>query len=372
MNTIGLVTAAQAQVSQAIPVLPQPVTASANGEFSLPQTALAGRVQSAKNVEHDKLHESDNSAQLQLLMGVLLNEPAPSAVPLRDPAREKAAAPLLQALAQVPVPLRSQPLRAHPDAGNMPHGHAGTATPEPRALPPELQAALATLTVSAPQESGTPVQLAKQLMQSVQDPRAIAPQAPERADARRELAIPAASRIHAADPDRREKLAATPVLANTTFIERRTTQEVAPANAAVAVGVDARAADFGEKLSSILKESIHFQIGQQQQTSTIRLDPPSLGKLDIAIQLDAGKLIVHINASQADVCHALQQLSDNLRTQLTQQNFVQVDVQVSADGQSQQQREGQEHRQQPQIISAKELNGGPDVQEHNDSVLIKV
>lgn len=141
-----------------------------------------------------------------------------------------------------------------------------------------------------------------------------------------------------------------------------------------AISIDTRAAQWGEALVHILKENIHFQLGQQQQISTIRLDPPSLGKLEIAIQLDAGKLTVHIGASQADVCRTLQQCGDALRTQLTQQNFVQVEVQVSADGQSQSQSRQQRDDQQTaeQIISAVEL----DVEEVGltscDSVLIKV
>ena len=140
------------------------------------------------------------------------------------------------------------------------------------------------------------------------------------------------------------------------------------------IGVDTRAAQWGEALVHILKENIQFQLGQQQQISTIRLDPPSLGKLEIAIQLDAGKLTVHIGASQADVCRTLQQCSDALRTQLTQQNFMQVEVQVSADGQShshsRQQRDNRENAEQ--IISAVELDVDEMGLTARDSVLIKV
>lgn len=90
--------------------------------------------------------------------------------------------------------------------------------------------------------------------------------------------------------------------------------------------------ELGEKLTALLKDRIQFQIGQQQQVSTIRLDP-SLGKLEIAVQLDAGKLMVHIGANQSDVCRSLQQFSENLRQHLTAQNFMEVNVQVSSEGQ---------------------------------------
>ena len=136
--------------------------------------------------------------------------------------------------------------------------------------------------------------------------------------------------------------------------------------------VNTQSEDWGEQLTSLLKDRIQFQIGQQQQTTTIRLDPPALGKLEISIQIDAGKLVVHIGASQADVCRSLQQLSDNLRQQLTEQNFVQVQVQVSPDGQSQQQDRRQGSGQQQQIISAIELENEDNNFKQNDSVLIKV
>ncbi len=140
------------------------------------------------------------------------------------------------------------------------------------------------------------------------------------------------------------------------------------------VSMDTRAAQWGEALIHMLKENIHFQLGQQQQISTIRLDPPSLGKLEIAIQLDAGKLTVHIGASQADVCRTLQQCGDALRVQLTQQNFVQVEVQVSSDGQSgSHSRRQRDNRQtSTQIVSAIELDTEEMGLKARDSVLIKV
>lgn len=140
------------------------------------------------------------------------------------------------------------------------------------------------------------------------------------------------------------------------------------------VSVDTRAAQWGDALVRMLKENIHFQLGQQQQISTIRLDPPSLGKLEIAIHLDAGKLTVHIGASQADVCRTLQQCGDALRIQLTQQNFVQVEVQVSPDGQSHSHSRRQRDNRQTssQIVSAVELDAEEVGLKSRDSVLIKV
>lgn len=128
--------------------------------------------------------------------------------------------------------------------------------------------------------------------------------------------------------------------------------------------------ELGEKLTALLKDRIQFQLGQQQQVSTIRLDPPSLGKLEIAVQLDAGKLMVHIGANQSDVCRSLQQFSENLRQHLTAQNFMEVNVQVSSEGQSQQQQQQSGH-QQDEVTSALTLDDEPQFQQ-NESVLIKV
>lgn len=138
-----------------------------------------------------------------------------------------------------------------------------------------------------------------------------------------------------------------------------------------ALPADIQTDEWGDKLTSLLKDRIQFQLSQQQQVSTIRLDPPSLGKLEIAVQLDAGKLTVHIGANQSDVMHSLQQFSDDLRQHLTQQNFMEVNVQVSSEGQSQQHQQQQPGHQQDEVMSALALNDEPQYQ-HNESVLIKV
>ncbi|ELW1474234.1 flagellar hook-length control protein FliK, partial [Escherichia coli] len=128
--------------------------------------------------------------------------------------------------------------------------------------------------------------------------------------------------------------------------------------------------ELGEKLTTLLKDQIHFQLNKQQQISMIRLDPPSLGKLEIAVQLDNGKLTVHIGANQSEVCRALQQFSDDLRQHLTAQNFMEVNVQVSSEGQSQQQQQQSGH-QQEEVSAALLLDDAPQFPQ-NESVLIKV
>lgn len=257
----------------------------------------------------------------------------------------------------------------------------------PAAVENSVQAALkarvaqATLPVQTmqsaqlmPVESATPKQLAEQVRLAADNLPAIASLGEQAESPRPER--PTALRHAVSDKLTHERSEPASLAANPSFIAddaRLLSGRMQPERT---VSVDTRAAQWGEALVHILKENIHFQLGQQQQISTIRLDPPSLGKLEIAIQLDAGKLTVHIGASQADVCRTLQQCGDALRLQLTQQNFVQVEVQVSPDGQSQSQSQSRQQRDDrqssPQILSAVELDAEEVSLKSRDSVLIKV
>ncbi|BAN49935.1 flagellar hook-length control protein FliK [Metapseudomonas resinovorans] len=99
-------------------------------------------------------------------------------------------------------------------------------------------------------------------------------------------------------------------------------------------------ARWGEQMLGALRDSVELQLSQRVQNATIRLDPPELGSLEILLRHESGQLNVQISASQADVARALQGTSDRLRQELVGQNFLQVSVQVSADGQ---QGQGQRH-----------------------------
>jgi len=355
MNRIAITPGALTALTEELPVQPQDgATAS---PFALPQQALeaiSSRVQGAKQSAHEKPANGDDAAQMQMLMALLLTPPAQAAAPLPTLSRGQVAAPLLTSLAKMqnvaPTPERAQSV-------------------QPESLPPQLQAALTALTPDDRVQL-TPVQQAKQLQMTAQDLHAIAPATPERrAPQGHEPSAPrVATRLHAAD----KPTHAPVVLASTPLMTKMQAQIQTVNQPEQVMTVDSRDADWGEKLTAMLKESIHFQIGQREQTSTIRLDPPSLGKLEIAIHLDAGKLTVHIGASQADVCRTLTALSDNLRAQLTEQNFVQVEVQVSPDGQSQQQGREQERAREQQIQTAANIAGETESSTESDSVLIKV
>jgi flagellar hook-length control protein FliK len=119
-------------------------------------------------------------------------------------------------------------------------------------------------------------------------------------------------------------------------------------------------AKWGEQLLHTLRDQVQVQIQQRIQNATIRLDPPELGSLEIFLSHEAGRLTVHINASQADVARLLQHTSDRLRQELAGGQFTQVNVQTNSEGQS-----GQQHsRHSAQGLMAEEMiqvNGQPRV-----------
>lgn len=99
-------------------------------------------------------------------------------------------------------------------------------------------------------------------------------------------------------------------------------------------------AKWGEQMLTALRDNVELQVQQRVQSTTIRLDPPELGSMEIFLSHESGRLSVHITASQADVARLLQNTSERLRQELVGQHFTQVSVGVGSDGQS-----GQQHSQ---------------------------
>jgi flagellar hook-length control protein FliK len=65
------------------------------------------------------------------------------------------------------------------------------------------------------------------------------------------------------------------------------------------------------------------------EQAVIRLEPPQLGRIDIAIRHSAGTLEVNISATNGEVLRQLQAVSDNLRGDLSQRQFTEVAVSVT-------------------------------------------
>ncbi|MGT3242986.1 flagellar hook-length control protein FliK [Yersinia enterocolitica] len=129
--------------------------------------------------------------------------------------------------------------------------------------------------------------------------------------------------------------------------------------------------EWSQQLHTVLGERLQLQVDNKVQHATIRLDPPEMGKIDISVHMEGGKLQVHINANQADVYRALQQTSAELRQTLMGQNSSAVEVQISAHSQ-QQQRQQQNQPQQAGILAAQHIESDVDTSADDGTLLITV
>lgn len=105
-----------------------------------------------------------------------------------------------------------------------------------------------------------------------------------------------------------------------------------PANAAPAsdsVKLAGPPTAWRQSLQEALGERMHVQVGKGIEQAVIRLEPPQLGRIDIAIRHSAGALEVSISASNGEVLRQLQTVSDNLRSDLSQRQFTEVAVTVA-------------------------------------------
>ncbi|CAH0270393.1 hypothetical protein SRABI118_03474 [Massilia sp. Bi118] len=106
-------------------------------------------------------------------------------------------------------------------------------------------------------------------------------------------------------------------------------QPVSAAPASDSVKLAGPPTAWRQSLQEALGERMHLQVGKGIEQATIRLEPPQLGRIDIAIRHSAGSLEVNISASNSEVLRQLQTVSDNLRSDLSQRQFTEVAVTVS-------------------------------------------
>lgn len=109
--------------------------------------------------------------------------------------------------------------------------------------------------------------------------------------------------------------------------------------AAPATGAAQRGADtvtlsgpptaWRQTLHEALGERLQLQVGKNAEQAVIRLEPPMLGRVEIAIRHSAGSLEVHISATHGEVLRQLQTVSENLRNDLAQRQFTDVAVNVT-------------------------------------------
>ncbi len=94
-------------------------------------------------------------------------------------------------------------------------------------------------------------------------------------------------------------------------------------------------ARFGQRLLQLLQDKVDLQLGLGLNKALIRLDPPSLGSIELSVQLDGDKLQVQLHSSNAQLREAMGQGLEQLRASLQQKlgSELQIELQLSADGQ---------------------------------------
>jgi flagellar hook-length control protein FliK len=218
-----------------------------------------------------------------------------------------------------------QPAGASQSAPPQPAGTSQWATPAPSAAPDSLAAAAAA-------------QLAATLVPA---PRAASPAATGAATA------PAPASPAAPAPDALAATAAQPGNAgNAAAGNGSDTQDRSSASAAAPVwGVAAPAAGnqpaadpvalagppaaWRQPLQDALGERLQMQLGNHMEQAVIRLEPPMLGRIEIAIRHTAGALEVSLTATHSEVVRQLQTVSENLRNDLSGRQYTEVAVSVS-------------------------------------------
>jgi flagellar hook-length control protein FliK len=84
-----------------------------------------------------------------------------------------------------------------------------------------------------------------------------------------------------------------------------------------------------QTLQETLGDRLNVHVAGGVQQATISIEPPQLGRIDIAIRHSAGTLEVNISATNSDVLRQLQTVSDNLRNDLSQRQYTEVAVTVT-------------------------------------------
>ena len=155
----------------------------------------------------------------------------------------------------------------------------------------------------------------------------------------------------AATPGGQQSNPATPALPADAFVGLDAGQDQAAAQngerglaqafgvAAPASGAAPRGADtvtlsgpptaWRQTLHEALGERLQLQLGKNAEQAVIRLEPPMLGRVEIAIRHSAGSLEVNISATHGEVLRQLQTVSENLRNDLAQRQFTDVAVNVT-------------------------------------------
>ncbi|GAB2843955.1 hypothetical protein GCM10027277_09550 [Pseudoduganella ginsengisoli] len=84
-----------------------------------------------------------------------------------------------------------------------------------------------------------------------------------------------------------------------------------------------------QPLRAALGDRLQFQVQRGNEQAVITLDPPNMGRVEIAIRHTQGSLQVAITANNSEVLRQLNTISDSVRQDLSQRNFTDVTVTVA-------------------------------------------
>ncbi|MET0981033.1 MAG: flagellar hook-length control protein FliK [Telluria sp.] len=88
-------------------------------------------------------------------------------------------------------------------------------------------------------------------------------------------------------------------------------------------------AAWRQSLHEALGERLSLQLTKNSEQAVIRLDPPMLGRIEIAIRHTGGTLEVTLSATHSEVLRQLHAVSDTLRNDLAQRQFTEVALTVA-------------------------------------------
>ena len=106
-------------------------------------------------------------------------------------------------------------------------------------------------------------------------------------------------------------------------------QPGAPASSELKL-VAATPAAWQQPLREALGDRLQLQLSRNIDQAVIRLDPPNLGRIEIAIRHMAGSLEVNISATHSEVVRQLNTISETMRSDLAARQFTDVAVNVTS------------------------------------------
>lgn len=127
------------------------------------------------------------------------------------------------------------------------------------------------------------------------------------------------------------------------------------------------AGQWRQPLMQALGERLQFASERGIDSAVIRLEPPRMGSIEIAIRQQDGALQVNLSATHNEVLRQLQDISDSLRHSLGQRHAGDVSVQVAdtvasrpgqGDGERQRQRQPQSEQAPGRGLGDAEADGG--------------